>query len=268
MSHPTPPHARRLLPQHCSRRVDRHIPTPAAPGTVTACPRFGCFFCFVFPYRYSRKRPVLSCSCCWLAAGGVVAGEPRPGCCCQRMPQPRGEIEHVDHSPSVEITMRPTKTGDKPNSAPHITAGPARKLPVQESATTSVRQNWRSFGLLAFGVFVFYVIHDAIQERLFRTPGFEFGSFMTVAELTAMAVGSTLSRCTRNSASSSAAAKPTSLLPSLPVLALNLALVVLIAMSQTSGSQVCDSPPSPPLLVLLANCVFLLTHVLLCASRP
>ena len=53
-----------------------------------------------------------------------------------------------------------------------------------------------SFVVLAAGVFVFYIVHDALQERLFRTPGFTFGSFMTVAELAAMAFGSMLSRCT------------------------------------------------------------------------
>lgn len=36
------------------------------------------------------------------------------------------------------------------------------------------------------GLFVFYVLHDALQERAFRTPGFEFGWFMTAVEIGTM----------------------------------------------------------------------------------
>ena len=33
------------------------------------------------------------------------------------------------------------------------------------------------------GVFVLYVLHDALQERAFRQPGFRFGWFMTLIEI-------------------------------------------------------------------------------------
>ena len=38
------------------------------------------------------------------------------------------------------------------------------------------------------GLFFFYVLHDALQERAFRTPGFEFGWFMTAVEIGTMFV--------------------------------------------------------------------------------
>ena len=38
------------------------------------------------------------------------------------------------------------------------------------------------------GLFFFFVLHDALQERAFRMPGFEFGWFMTAVEIGTMFV--------------------------------------------------------------------------------
>ena len=38
------------------------------------------------------------------------------------------------------------------------------------------------------GLFFFYVLHDALQERAFRMPGFELGWFMTAVEIGTMFV--------------------------------------------------------------------------------
>lgn len=42
--------------------------------------------------------------------------------------------------------------------------------------------------LSIFGLFVFYVMHDALQERAFRTEGFGFGWWMTLNELTVVSL--------------------------------------------------------------------------------
>ena len=47
--------------------------------------------------------------------------------------------------------------------------------------------------LPVIGLFVFYIAHDALQERMFRFEGFEFGFFMTLVEVLIMLVGSTIS---------------------------------------------------------------------------
>ena len=148
-----------------------------------------------------------------------------------------------------------------------MTTTNAKSKSKSKSSTTS-------FIGLAGGVFLFYIVHDAIQERLFRIEGFEFGSFMTVCELTAMALGSLVSGCcsssnggdddddknnnnnrgnggavTKSSVTASAENKKKKkkkkrrdLLPPLNVLLLNFALVLLIALSQASGSQVSSLP--------------------------
>lgn len=43
------------------------------------------------------------------------------------------------------------------------------------------------------GLFIFYIAHDALQERMFRYDGFEFGFFMTLVEVLVMLVGSIMS---------------------------------------------------------------------------
>ena len=56
---------------------------------------------------------------------------------------------------------------------------------------TGRRQRSSLFLYLA-GLFVAYVLHDAIQERCFRTPGFTFGWVMTLFEIGTMAAAAVL----------------------------------------------------------------------------
>ncbi len=55
-------------------------------------------------------------------------------------------------------------------------------------------QNFREYSHIqpVIGLFVFYVGHDALQERMFRFDGFEFGFFMTLVEVMVMLIGSSL----------------------------------------------------------------------------
>jgi hypothetical protein len=114
---------------------------------------------------------------------------------------------------------------------------PTSPPPAGGGAHSASGSSTSTFLTVAGGVFAFYVVHDAIQERLFRIDGFEFGSFMTVAELGVMSFGSLLSRLTTTTAAR-ATRSGGDLLPPLSVMVLYAALVVLLVLSQTSGSQV------------------------------
>lgn len=50
----------------------------------------------------------------------------------------------------------------------------------------------QEFLLPVLSMFVGYICHDALQERMFRFPGFEFGWFMTVVEVSTMLIGGLL----------------------------------------------------------------------------
>ena len=43
-----------------------------------------------------------------------------------------------------------------------------------------------------FGLFTCYIVKDALQEKIFRTDGYEFGYFMTFVEIAMITVMSTL----------------------------------------------------------------------------
>lgn len=47
--------------------------------------------------------------------------------------------------------------------------------------------------LPGIGMFVFYVCHDALQEEMFRFEGFEYGWFMSLAEVCIMLIGGCIS---------------------------------------------------------------------------
>ena len=55
----------------------------------------------------------------------------------------------------------------------------------QEAATPSKKPSitTKKLALSIGGVFILYVLHDALQERAFRQPGFQFGWFMTLIEI-------------------------------------------------------------------------------------
>ena len=86
------------------------------------------------------------------------------------------------------------------------------------------------------GLFFFYVLHDALQERAFRTPGFEFGWFMTAVEIGTMFVcalaweGGLAALRSRREADDGAAATPAAARNYLAL------LVFAIALSQGTGS--------------------------------
>lgn len=40
------------------------------------------------------------------------------------------------------------------------------------------------------GLFIFYILHDALQERMFRFQGFSFGFYMTLVEVLIMLLAS------------------------------------------------------------------------------
>mmetsp|Transcript_9977 Transcript_9977/g.21326 ORF Transcript_9977/g.21326 Transcript_9977/m.21326 type:complete len:516 (+) Transcript_9977:198-1745(+) len=59
-----------------------------------------------------------------------------------------------------------------------------------------LRQNIKEYSHVQpiIGLFVFYIGHDALQERMFRFDGFKFGFFMTLVEVIVMLVGSLTGR--------------------------------------------------------------------------
>ncbi|KAL3804673.1 hypothetical protein HJC23_008488 [Cyclotella cryptica] len=58
---------------------------------------------------------------------------------------------------------------------------------VQPSQAHNIRQVYPILGL-----FLFYILHDALQERMFHYEGFNFGFFMTLVEVLVMLFASSL----------------------------------------------------------------------------
>ena len=56
------------------------------------------------------------------------------------------------------------------------------------SITTEEVETVHSLLLPGLGMFIFYVIHDALQEQMFRFDGFEYGWFMSMAEVFLMLI--------------------------------------------------------------------------------
>lgn len=75
-----------------------------------------------------------------------------------------------------------------------------------------------------FGLFFFYVLHDALQERAFRRPGFHFGWFMTAVEIGTMSLAAFASEKRHKLFSSASSSSYLCL------------LVVAITLSQGTGS--------------------------------
>jgi hypothetical protein len=67
----------------------------------------------------------------------------------------------------------------------------------RNSSTTSTLTTLRHL-YPPFGLFLFYILHDALQERMFRYEGFSFGFFMTLVEVVIMLVASQLPRMFRD----------------------------------------------------------------------
>jgi adenosine 3'-phospho 5'-phosphosulfate transporter B3 len=58
----------------------------------------------------------------------------------------------------------------------------------QNSPFLLTSEQW-DFFLPALGMFVFHIAHDAFHEKMFRFEGFQFGWFMTLAEVSIMLLG-------------------------------------------------------------------------------
>jgi len=71
----------------------------------------------------------------------------------------------------------------------------ATDLELATSSAPVTRSSSRSLvsPIPVVGLFLFYIAHDALQERMFRFQGFEFGFFMTLVEALVMIVGSRIS---------------------------------------------------------------------------
>jgi adenosine 3'-phospho 5'-phosphosulfate transporter B3 len=100
------------------------------------------------------------------------------------------------------------------------------------------------------GLFFFYVVHDALQERAFRSPGFAFGWFMTAVELGTMFAGAALFEGRPEKRAEDAAADEGHRRAKRRAL---VALVVFIAVSQGTGS-VALNHVSYPVKVAFKSC--------------
>ncbi len=88
------------------------------------------------------------------------------------------------HEPSALVTM------------PSVTSqSPVRQSTSAASAVASVKHfiTIHKSVLPIIGLFVFYIGHDALQERMFRFVDFKFGFFMTLVEVVIMLIGSSSS---------------------------------------------------------------------------
>lgn len=84
----------------------------------------------------------------------------------------------ISHSSNGHTHAQPHENGDPAES--HVA-----------TAVSYPRINAKFLPII--GLFAFYVGHDALQERMFRFDGFEFGFFMTLVEVLVMLVGSVIS---------------------------------------------------------------------------
>lgn len=73
-----------------------------------------------------------------------------------------------------------------------MTSSDRATLLEEEEAATPKKQKppvtTRQLAVAISGVFIFYVLHDALQERMFRQDGFRFGWFMTLVEILVVSV--------------------------------------------------------------------------------
>ncbi|KAL7540721.1 hypothetical protein ACHAWF_006770 [Thalassiosira exigua] len=86
-------------------------------------------------------------------------------------------------------------SGPSSASAPDCCSSSASVVgptPASASARFRLLRSSSSPHLPVLGLFAFYVAHDALQERTFRYPGFEYGFFITLVEVLVMLVGSAL----------------------------------------------------------------------------
>ena len=93
-------------------------------------------------------------------------------------------------SPAEEKHHRPPDDDDDDDDDDATTtaaAAAAEAYSASSSSRLAVVIHRRRY-LPVLGLFVFYVCHDALQERMFRFEGYEYGFFMTLAEVSVMLV--------------------------------------------------------------------------------
>ena len=94
-------------------------------------------------------------------------------------------------SPAEQEQHRPPDDDDDENDDGidgATTPATAEAYSAASSRRVGVIVNRRRRHLPVIGLFVFYVCHDALQERMFRFEGYEYGFFMTLAEVSVMLV--------------------------------------------------------------------------------
>eukprot|EP00984_Skeletonema_dohrnii_P022955 scaffold12062_cov98-Skeletonema_dohrnii-CCMP3373.AAC.8 len=89
-------------------------------------------------------------------------------------------INNDEHEPLVVTT--PSATSQSP----------ARQSTAAAAASIKHFVTIHKGILPIIGLFVFYIGHDALQERMFRFVDFKYGFFMTLVEVVIMLIGSTL----------------------------------------------------------------------------
>ncbi|KAL7444596.1 hypothetical protein ACHAXM_009514 [Skeletonema potamos] len=120
--------------------------------------------------------------------------------------------------PSSLASHSPTyKNGHSSNAGEHKTAehepltkssspSTASQSPVARQSAAAAAKHFvtinKSF-LPIIGLFIFYIGHDALQERMFRFVDFKYGFFMTLVEVVIMLIASTLANNSSNSGSGS-----------------------------------------------------------------
>ena len=93
---------------------------------------------------------------------------------------------------AIDVPKSISSNGHSPGNNHATHAPPPADANVASAAARSYPTINSKF-LPIVGLFVFYIAHDALQERMFRYDGFEFGFFMTLAEVLVMLAGSIIS---------------------------------------------------------------------------
>ena len=87
----------------------------------------------------------------------------------------------------MAIDVPNSLVGEPSSNNGHVNGTSESKI-ISTSIITYPRINRKLLPII--GLFVFYIGHDALQEEMFRFPGFKFGFFMTIVEVIIMLIGS------------------------------------------------------------------------------
>jgi drug/metabolite transporter (DMT)-like permease len=110
------------------------------------------------------------------------------------------KLSSQHHSPSNNTNGQHHSSSNNDEHEPLVATtsqSPARRQPTT-TASAAVSSHIKHFVTLhkrilpILGLFLFYIGHDALQERMFRFVDFKYGFFMTLVEVIIMLIGSTL----------------------------------------------------------------------------